>query len=390
MQDITLIATTKFGLEALVKRELQDLGFADVTVSEGRVAFAATVNDIPRANLWLRCADRVQVQMGEFTAVSFDELFEQTKALPWEAWITPDGQFTVNARSVKSTLQSERTCQGIVKKAVAERLSAAYGIDWFAETGAAYTIQVTIRKDEALLTIDTTGPGLNKRGYREVSAAAPLKETLAAALVLLSFWNKERLLIDPFCGAGTILIEAALIGRNIAPGLRRDFAAEGWTAVPEAAWRAAQEEAEAAIDRTVELQLFGSDIDETAVAIARENAVLAGVGGDITFSRQDVRELWIDQQYGILISNPPYGMRVSEYRTMNEIYIALNKMFRKKAGWSVYILTADKKFPDYFKRARPDRVRKLFNGNIQVTYYQYYGQKPPPEDDPAAPPEALS
>jgi len=284
MEEITLIATTKFGLEALVKRELQDLGFTELLVSEGRVEFAAAPHDIPRLNLWLRCADRVLVKVGEFTAVTFDELFEQTKALPWEKWITADGEFPINARSVKSTLQSERTCQAIVKKAVAERLSAAYGVDWLAESGALYTIQVTIRRDTALLTIDTSGLGLHKRGYRAEAGAAPLKETLAAALVQLSFWNKDRLLIDPFCGAGTILIEAALIGRNIAPGMRRDFAAEGWTAVPEEAWRAAQDEAEAAIDREGELQLFGSDVDETAVATARENAILAGLGGDITFS----------------------------------------------------------------------------------------------------------
>jgi putative N6-adenine-specific DNA methylase len=218
MKTVTLIATAKFGLEAVVKREVADLGFEEMQVSPGRIEFTADVTDIPKANIWLRCADRVQLKMGEFSATTFDDLFEQTKALPWEAWITADGQFTVNATCVKSTLQSERTCQAIVKKAVVDRLSQHYQVDWFPETGAAFTIQVTLHKDVALLMIDTSGAGLHKRGYRAEAGDAPLKETLAAAMVKLSFWHENRLLIDPMCGSGTILIEAALIGRNIAPG----------------------------------------------------------------------------------------------------------------------------------------------------------------------------
>lgn len=375
MESVTLIATAKFGLEAVVKRELLALGFDDLRVSEGRVAFVASLEDIPRVNLWLRCADRVLLQVGEFAAVTFDELYEQTRALPWERWIPPDGRFPVNARSVRSKLQSERSSQAIVKKAVAERLAAGHKVEVLPETGAGYGIQVTIRRDRALLTLDTSGDGLHKRGYRAEAGAAPLTETLAAALVLLSFWDKDRLLIDPMCGSGTILIEAAMIGRRMAPGLRRPFAAERWPAVDEAHWRAARESAEAAIDRAVELALFGYDIDAEAIRIARQNAALAGVAADITFEQKALADLWIDQEHGIMISNPPYGRRMAEFQEINALYITLNKMMRKKSGWSVYILTADEKFPDYFKRGRPDRVRKLFNGNIRVDYYQYYGEK---------------
>ncbi len=377
MDKITLIATVTFGLETLVKQEVRALGFDDLRVSEGKIEFDATLADIPRANLWLRCADRVLLKMGQFTAVTFDDLFEQTKALPWEDWITPDGQFTVNAKTVKSTLQSGRACQSIVKKAVVERLKEAYQVDWFAETGPAFTIRVSLHKNMALLTLDTSGAGLHKRGYRAEAGAAPIKETLAAGLVQLSFWNKDRLLIDPMCGSGTILIEAAMLARNIAPGLNRTFASEEWPAVSKRAWQDARQAAQTAVLPGGGLQLWGYDIDPASIAIAKDNAQKAGVSGDIVFEPKEVKALWIDRQYGIVISNPPYGIRQSDFRQLNEIYIALNKMFRKKKGWSVYILTADEKFPHYFKRARPDRVRKLYNGTIKVNYYQYYGDKPP-------------
>jgi putative N6-adenine-specific DNA methylase len=314
--------------------------------------------------------------MDEFEATTFDDLFEQTKALPWEEWITADGKFTVNARCVRSTLQSERTCQAIVKKAVVDRLGQHYQVEWFPETGAEFTIQVTIVKDMALLTIDTSGVGLHKRGYRADAGEAPLKETLAAALVKLSFWHENRLLLDPMCGSGTILIEAALIGRHIAPGLQRQFASEEWPSIPQTTWQEARQAARAAMQPDVPMQLFGYDVDARVIETAKENAHKAGVGDAIVFAVKDVKELWIDQQYGIIITNPPYGMRMAEFRDLNEIYISLNKTFRKKMGWSLYVLTADQKFPDYFKRARPDRVRKLYNGTIQANYYQYYGEKP--------------
>lgn len=374
---ITLIATAKFGLEMIVKQEVQALGFEEIVVSDGRIEFQATLADIPKANLWLRTADRVLLKIAEFPAHTFDDLFEQTTALPWEAWITQDGRFTVNAKTHKSALKSARSCQSIVKKAVVERLKSAHQIDWFPETGAEFTIQLALVRNQALLTLDTSGVGLHKRGYREEAGEAPLKETFAAGLVQLSFWQPDRLLLDPMCGSGTILIEAALIGRNIAPGLHRDFAAEGWPAIPAEAWAQARADAQAAILPGGNLQLQGSDSDPASIEIAKSNAAKAGVADDIQFEVKDVRKLWIDREFGIVITNPPYGIRLAEYQELNSIYIALNKMFRKKDGWSIYVLTADQKFPDFFKRGRPDRVRKLYNGTIETNFYQYYGRKPP-------------
>jgi putative N6-adenine-specific DNA methylase len=376
-QPVTLIATATFGLEMVVKHELQALGYENLKGAEGRIEFEATLEDIPRLNLWLRSADRVLLKMAEFNALTFDELFEGTKALPWEDWITKDGRFTVKGKAVKSTLGSIRACQAIVKKAVVEKLKAHYQVEWFEETGAEFTIQVAMHKDSALLTIDTSGPGLHKRGYREKWGEAPLKETMAAALVLLSFWDKERLLIDPMCGSGTILTEAAMIGRNMAPGLKRSFASEKWPAIASQAWSDARRAALDSVDRKGKLKIYGYDIDEEVIGAARLNARNAGVDKDIVFEKKDVKELWIDQQYGIIISNPPYGQRMSEFKVINEINISLHKTFKKKKGWSVFILTADELFPNYFKRADPDRVRKLFNGRIKVNYYQYHGERPP-------------
>ncbi len=373
---ITLIATLTFGLEAVVKRELLKLGFQDIKSSNGKVEFSASVYDIPKANLWLRSADRVWLKFGEFEAVTFDELFEQTKALPWEDWIGADDAFPVIGKSVKSTLGSVRACQSIVKKAVADRLMVAHKTDTLEETGAKYIIQISMLKDVATLAIDTSGSGLNKRGYRTQTGTAAIKETLAAALVQLSFWNKNRLLIDPMCGSGTILIEAALMARNIAPGLNRKFVSEDWRAIGKNVWRNARREARNAIDSEAKLQLFGYDIDELSISAAKINAQNAGVGDDIFFVNKDVQDLWIDQQYGIIISNPPYGIKMADFQDLNQIYISLHKTFKGKPGWSVYILTADKQFPNYFKRAKPDKVRKLFNGSIEVNYYQYFGERP--------------
>jgi putative N6-adenine-specific DNA methylase len=383
MNEITLIATATFGLEKVVKNEVIALGFENMRVSEGKVEFEATLGDIPRVNLWLRSADRVLLKVGEFEAFTFDELFEKTKALPWENLITEDGRFDVNGKAVKSTLGSIRACQSIVKKAVVERLKQKYNKEWFEETGPEFTIQISMLKDVAVLTIDTSGAGLHKRGYREAGGEAPLKETLAAALVLLSFWNADRILIDPMCGSGTILIEAAMIARHIAPGLKRGFASEKWPAIDENYWSEARLAARDAILPHHKLQIFGYDIDEKSIAACKINAANAGVGDVILFERKDIKDLWIDKKYGIVISNPPYGIRMSEFKEINEIYIAIHKAFRKKRGWSLYILTADEMFPNYFKRARPDRVRKLYNGKIKVDYYQYYGEKPGYGDRPA-------
>jgi len=377
MEKIRLIAIHTFGLEAVVKRELISLGFDNIKVTNGKVEFTADPNEIPRASLWLRSADRVLLKMGEFHSVTFDNLFEQTKALPWEAWITKDGKFTVTGKSVKSTLGSVRACQSIVKKAVVERLKGKYKTEWFDETGPEFTIKVSMLKDVATLTIDTSGSGLNRRGYRLQSGEAALKETLAAALVQLSFWKDDRLLIDPMCGSGTILIEAALIARNIAPGLNRNFASEKWPGIDPKAWKDARYAAKSAIRSDCDLRIFGYDVDKMGIKASKSNAKKAGVAKDITFEQRDVKDLWIDQSHGIVISNPPYGIKLGGFKDLNQIYISLHKTFRKKKGWSVYILTADKKFPDYFKRARPDRVRKLFNGPLEVNYYQYFGERPP-------------
>ncbi len=377
MSKITLVAINSFGLEAIVKRELQTLGFERLQVSNGQVEFEAEIGQIPIPNLWLRSADRVLLKIGEFRADTFDELFEQTKALPWEDWIGPNAQFPVVGKSVKSTLGSVRACQSIVKKAVVERLKSAHHTNELPETGPEeYTIQVSLLRDTATLTIDTSGQGLNRRGYRKQAGMASLKETMAAALVLLSFYRKDRLLIDPMCGSGTILIEAALIARNIAPNLNTEFVSEGWPQIPQRNWDQARHQARQAIDQEGELQLFGYDIDPEMVQASKANARTAGVLKDIHFDQKDVKDLWIDQQYGMIISNPPYGMKIGDFQEINQIYISLNKTFRKKKGWSVYILTGDKKFPDYFKRAEPDRVRKLFNANIEVNYYQYFGDRP--------------
>lgn len=385
-EKITLIAICTAGLEKMVKVELRDLGFENQQGGEGFVEFEATLADIPRANLWLRTADRVLLKLGEFEATTFDDLFEQTKALPWEQWIPRDGEFPVIGKSRKSQLGSIRACQSIVKKAVVERLKEQYGVDWFAETGPQFTIQVALLNDVAQLTLDTSGSGLHRRGYRLEAGEAPLKETLAAGLVMLSFWKWGRRLIDPMCGSGTILIEAALMGRNIAPGLQREFASEQWSRVPPEAWATARAEAQAAVlpSDPDNIQIFGYDIDEASIRMARANAERAGVVEDIHFETKPIDDLWIDHQYGIVISNPPYGRRLAEFQEMNQIYLTLHRMFRKKSGWSIYILTADKKFPDFFKRARPSRVRKLYNGAIEVQYYQYYGERPPLPDEATA------
>jgi putative N6-adenine-specific DNA methylase len=376
------MAICTFGLEAVVKRELLALGYEKVRGGEGKVEVQAGLEDIPRLNLWLRSADRVLVKLGEFPALTFDDLFEGTRAIPWEAWIPRDGAFPVLGKSHKSTLASVRACQAIVKKAIVERLKAAYGLEWLPENGPQYTVQVDVRKDVATLTLDTSGSGLHKRGYRKQAVKAPMKETMAAGLVQLSFWQPDRLLIDPMCGSGTILIEAALIGRNIAPGLQRTFAAEQWPIVPAEAWRRERAAARDAIRPPGGLEIYGYDVDPQAVAASIANAQAAGVGEDIHFEVKDIHDLWIDRQYGIVITNPPYGIKLGDFQEMNRIYITLNKMFRKKRGWSVYVITADKKFPDYFKRSAPDRTRKLYNGAIEVRYYQYYGERPPRQEEP--------
>jgi putative N6-adenine-specific DNA methylase len=374
---IRLIATCAFGLEAVVKRELMALGFKDFFGADGRVEFDGALDDIPVLNLWLRVADRVLVKVGGFAAADFGRLFDGTYEVPWESWILPEARITVTGKCVRSKLMSVRSCQSIVKKAVLRRLEERLKVSSFPETGAEFTIHVSVLKDEVLLTLDTSGAGLHKRGYRVGSGEVPLRENLAAALVLLSFWDKDRILIDPMCGAGTILIEAAMIARNMAPGMNREFAAEHWPCIPAVAWQQARQEAARAVVNLGALRISGYDIDPERIRDSRANARKAKVEKDIVFEVKDIKDLWINDPYGIVISNPPYGIKLGGLKELTLIYVLLHNMFRNKTGWSLYILTADNRFPDFFKRARPDKVRKLFNGTIEANYYQYYGERPP-------------
>ena len=378
---INLIATTTFGLEAVVKRECQALGFQNIKTSDGKVEFTGDEADIVKANLWLRCAGRVWVKMGTFTAVTFTELFDQTKALPWGDWIPEDGKFTVVGKSVKSTLFSVSDCQAIVKKAVVEKLKEKYKTDWFDETGASYTIQVGILKDVVTLAIDTSGSGLHMRGYRASALDAPLKESLASAMVQLSYWRKDRILLDPFCGSGTIPIEAAMLARNIAPGLNRKFASEEWERIGKERWKQARKEAYQAIDYDIMPEIYGSDIDPAAIELAKANAELAGVDDCITFEVKPSQEIVLPGKYGVLISNPPYGERIGELKEVENMYRALGATMQTDPTWSTYIITSMEYFESLFGR-KADRKRKLFNGRIKTDYYQYEGPRPPRKPKP--------
>lgn len=380
MAKINLIATTTFGLEAVVKREAMRLGFENIKASDGKVEFEGDESAIPKANIWFRCADRILLKLGEFKATSFEELFEQTKALPWDEWITKDGEFTVTGKSVKSQLFSVPDCQAIVKKAVVEKMKQRYDdIEWFEETGAQYTIQVALLKDIATLTIDTSGSGLHKRGYRENSVEAPVKETLAAAMIELSYWRKNRLLVDPFCGSGTIAIEAALIAKNIAPGIKRSFASENWTRIGKEIWDAARKDAYEKINTELTPIIHASDIDENAIEIAKANAEKAGVDDCIEFSVRSFEQIDVSQPYGVVICNPPYGERIGDFQQVQNISKTLGKIFRNQPTWSVYVITSDEYFEKLYG-AKADNKRKLFNGRIKTDYYQYYGQRPPKEE----------
>lgn len=370
-----IIATTTFGLEALVKKELEDLGYKDLKVSNGKIELQGEAKDIAILNIHLRCAERVLIRVGEFKAYTFDELFEKTKALAWENIIPADGEFPVNGKSVKSKLFSISDCQSIVKKAIVERLKQKYKVDWFEETGSLYKIEISMFKDIATITIDTSGEGLHKRGYRGRAGDAPIKETLAAAMVKLSYWNPSRLLYDPFCGSGTILIEAAMIGRNIAPGIDREFISQKWDIIGEKVYKDIRREALNAIDNDVELNLIGTDIDKWAIDRAMDNTENIGVFDDIKFLQKDMREVKLDNDYGVVITNPPYGERMGEKREIELLYKDFGTKFRRLNTWSIYLLTSYEKFETLYGK-KADRKRKLYNGRIKVDYYQFYGPRP--------------
>ena len=372
----TYIATTAFGLESVVKDEIKDLGFPITEVKDGRVFFTGDWDALIKANLWLRCADRVLFVMGRFKATTFDALFEQTKALPWENIIPKDGIFpAAKITSVKSTLFSKSDGQRIVKKAVVERLKMAYGVDWFEETRGYYPIHIHILKDEVLLAIDSSGSGLNKRGYRAHANEAPLKETMAAALVKLSRWAPHRYFIDPLCGSGTIVIEAAMIGKNIAPGLKRHFVSEAWDCIPFKLWQRERKAAEMAInDKT--FRVLGSDIDPAALKQARLNARMAGVEDYVAFQKLPVQELNTSRKYGVIVTNPPYGERLGDVKEIQQLYTDMGKVFRNLDDWSYFIICGYPDFEKYFGE-KATKNRKLYNSKIKTYFYQYFGALPP-------------
>lgn len=376
MSRIQLIATSTFGIEAVVGRELIKLGYHDQQVENGRVTFAGDESAICRTNLWLRAADRVLVKIGEFKALSFEELFQQTKALPWDEWIPENAEFPVDGKSIDSKLSSVPDCQAIVKKAVVEKMKSRYRREWFDETGPLYRIEVGILKDWVTLTIDTSGAGLHKRGYRKLISAAPLKETLAAAMLMISRWNYERVLADPLCGSGTIPIEAALIGRNMAPGIKRTFTAESWGNIPQELWKKAREEAHDSIRKDCELRIHGSDIDDEVMSLARFHAKEAGVEKDVHLQRMPVSDLSSRYKYGFIICNPPYGERLGEISDVEKLYKQMGKVFKALDTWSYYILSSHPQFEAVFGK-RADKKRKLYNGRIMCNYFQFFGPPPP-------------
>jgi 23S rRNA (guanine2445-N2)-methyltransferase / 23S rRNA (guanine2069-N7)-methyltransferase len=376
MDEFQLIATTASGLEACVKRELLELGFSDARVcSPGRILFRARPEGLVRANLWLRTADRVLLLVASFDARDFGELFDRTHALPWQQWIPADGKFPVHGRSYKSQLSSVPACQKIVKKAIVEKLRAAHKVNELPETGATCTVEIAIREDVAQLTIDTTGAGLNKRGYREAAGPAPIKETLAAAMVQMSFWKPDRHLIDPFCGSGTIPIEAALIGRNIAPGLNRSFVAEEWEFIPSGDWKTQRENARDLIAPPLPLRIIGTDIEPKAISLSAYHAQLAGVADDIHFQQQAFEKLTSNREYGCVICNPPYGQRFEKTPDIMALYQTMPEVFRALKTWSFYVITSLNL--EQILGQSADRRRKLYNGRIECTYYQFHGPRPP-------------
>ncbi|MEH7555517.1 RNA methyltransferase [Priestia megaterium] len=380
MAKYKIIATAAMGIEALVAKEVRALGY-DCEVDNGKVIFEGDELAIARCNLWLRTADRIKVQVGQFKARTFDELFEQTKALNWGDYLPVDAQFPVSGKSVKSKLFSVSDCQSIVKKAIVDSMKKHYNktTGWLEETGSTFKIEVALLKDVATLTIDASGAGLHKRGYRVGQGEAPLKETLAAALIMLTPWNANRPFVDVFCGSGTIAIEAALIGQNIAPGFNRDFLSEEWPWMSASIWDKAREEAEDLANYDQVLDIAGHDIDHRMVKVAKQNAFEAGLGDLIQFKQMQVRDFTTPKEYGIIIGNPPYGERLSDRPSVEKMYAEMGEAFSKLDTWSIYMLTSHEQFEQYYGK-KATKKRKLFNGFIKTDYYQYWGPRPPRND----------
>ena len=374
MTKFQLVATSAMGLEAIVADEVRELGY-ETRVDNGKVYFEGDEMAIARTNLWLRVADRVKIVVGTFPAKTFDQLFEGVKALDWGKYLPVDANFPVSGKSVKSTLFSVPDCQAITKKAIVEKLKMHHKrLGFLDESGATFKIEISILKDVATLTIDTSGAGLHKRGYRQHQGDAPLKETLAAALVKISKWSPSRPFVDPFCGSGTICLEAAMIGQNIAPGYNREFISEEWPWMKQSIWDAARDEADAAANYDQELNILGTDIDHRMVAIAQENAMEAGFGDMITFKQMTAPDFTTKETDGVIVTNPPYGERIGDVEEITKVLRALGDKMKNYPTWSVYMLSSMENFEVAYGK-KPTKTRKLFNGFIRTDFYQFWGQK---------------
>ena len=378
MQTFELIAPCHFGLEAVLKKEIYDLGYEITKVEDGRVTFLGDAQAVCRANVFLRTAERVLLKAGSFHAVTYDELFEGIRALPWEVYLPKDAKFWVTkASSIKSKLFSPSDIQRIVKKAIVEKMKEYYDVEWFAETGAQYPIRVFLMKDEVMVTIDTTGDSLHKRGYRTMSGAAPISETLAAALIRLTPWHADRILVDPFCGSGTFPIEAAMMAANIAPGMNREFTAQEWVnLIAKKTWYETMDEAQELVKTDVTVDIQGYDIDADVLRVARENAKRAGVDHLIHFQKRSISELRHPKKYGFLIMNPPYGERMEDKKDLPELYRQIGEAYQNLDAWSLYIITGFEDTERYVGR-NADKKRKIYNGMIKTNFYQFMGPKPP-------------
>ena len=378
MKMIELVAPCHFGMEAVLKREILDLGYEISQVEDGRVTFLGDLEAVAYANVFLRTTERILIKVGKIHAETFDELFEGTKALPWEDFIPEDGKFWVaKANSIKSKLFSPSDIQSIMKKAMVERLKTVYHRERFEETGADYPIRVSILKDEVLIGLDTSGVSLHKRGYRQMTAPAPITETLASALILFTPWKKDRILVDPFCGSGTFPIEAAMLAANMAPGMKRHFLAEKWeNLIPIRHFQDAKEEAADLVDLSVETDIQGYDIDGEIIKAARANAKMAGVDHLIHFQQRPVSELSHPKKYGFVITNPPYGERLEEKKNLPALYKEMGDAFRRLDSWSEYVITAYEDAEKYIGR-KADKNRKIYNGMMKTYFYQFLGPRPP-------------
>ena len=378
MERFELIAPCHFGLEAVMKREILDLGYEVSQVEDGRVTFIGDVEAVCRANIFLRTTERILLKVGSFKAETFEELFQGTRAIPWEQYIPRDGKFWVaKASSIKSRLFSPSDIQSIMKKAMVERMKGAYGITWFPEDGASYPLRVFLYKDVVTVAMDTSGDSLHKRGYRTLTSKAPITETLAAALLMLTPWKPDRILVDPFCGSGTFPIEAAMMAANMAPGMNREFLAEEWkNLIPKKCWYEAMDEANDLVKDDISVDIQGYDIDGEIVRAARANAAAAGVDHLIHFQQRPVSQLSHPKKYGFLITNPPYGERIEDKKNLPELYKTIGERFAALDSWSAYIITAYEDTERYFGR-KADKNRKIYNGMMKTYFYQFMGPKPP-------------